>query len=117
MNKGTLISFDLIVEQNIHEVYDCSLDTALSVELSSLKTAIYGTGLEIWELKQARLLEWINTPKRKTKLHKVDEVRQMRQTVVLVLANKLTKNQCYDIINGNYKPKRLDFYKTNLNSN
>ena len=64
------------------------LEAAISVQRSSLKTAVYETGMEIYDLGSERLLTW------------ADETKQIRQNFTLIMTRPLTKNQAYDIVNS-----------------
>lgn len=89
MKTETKFKITLIADERF--LGSCAnVETLLSVHRSSLKTAIYGEGIEIYSLGEERLLDnWQGTEK---------EV-QLRQDVTLILSKPLSKNKIYQIIN------------------
>lgn len=89
MKTSTKFKITLIADERF--LGSCAnVETLLSVHRSSLKTAIYGEGIEIYSLGEERLLDnWQGTEK---------EV-QLRQDVTLILSKPLSKNKIYGIIN------------------
>lgn len=89
MKIGTKFNITLIADERF--LGNCAnVETLLSVHRSSLKTAIYEEGIEIYSLGEERLLDnWQGTEK---------EV-QLRQDVTLILSKPLSKNKIYEIIN------------------
>lgn len=85
MKVGTKITGQLIVDDRF--CTNCSLETAISVELSSLKTAVFGEGLEIYDLENPRKLTF------------VDGTKQIRQRFTLILTEKKTKDHIYTVVN------------------
>ena len=89
MKTGTKFNITLIADGRF--LKNCaSIETLLSVKRSSLKTAIYDEGIEIYSLGEEKLLDnWQGTEKEP----------QLRQKVTLILSKSLTKNKIYEIIN------------------
>lgn len=85
MKLGTKFKIELI--ECSTDVKNMSLKTSLSARNSSLKTAIYNEGIEIYETL---------TPK---EIHFQDNIKQLRQNIVLILSKPKTKNDIYKVIN------------------
>lgn len=84
MNIGTMVSGELIVDER--HIKNTNLETAISAQRSSLRTAIHNEGLELYELGEERKLTFN------------DETKQIRQIFRLVLTKNLSKKQIYSII-------------------
>lgn len=108
MKVGTLITFELIITQYLEKEYIMDLETQRSVELSSIKTAIYNTGIELYEVGDSREISFTNNKYRKEKLQSYDECEQIRQKISLVTTKSLSKDGIFKIINT-YKPTPLSF--------
>lgn len=80
MDTGTLINIELISDQKLLKFTD--LDTDISVKRTSLITAIYGEGIEVYEMGE--------------------EIKEggekIKQKVSLILTKKLTKKKIREII-------------------
>lgn len=98
MNIGTKLKIELIADGRF--LGNCAnVETAISVQRSSLKTAIHGEGLEIYEASKERFLnDWQGN----------ENEPQIRQTIILMLSKKLTKNRIYEIINQ-VRPQPIKF--------
>jgi len=89
MEINTLVKGTIIADGRF--LGNCqNVETLLSVYFSSLKTAIYGEGLELYELGKERFLNnWGGSEKES----------QIRKDFTLILTKKLSKNSVYEIIN------------------
>lgn len=89
MNTNTIIKLTLIADERfLGNIQDC--ETLISVHRNSLKTAIYGEGIEFLNIGKERELDnWNGTEKEK----------QIRQDFELITTKKLSKNKIYQIIN------------------
>lgn len=89
MKVGTKFKITLIADARF--LGNCAnIETLLSVKRTSLKTAISGEGIGVWEVGEERLLDnWQGEEK---------EI-QLRQDFTLMLSKNLTKNDVYKIIN------------------
>ena len=98
MKIGTKVNVELIADDRF--LGSCrDLETKLSAYISSLSTAIYGEGVELYEVGDTRKLDF-----------KGDEPgSQLRKSFTLVLTKNLTKNKVYEIINQ-VRPQPLKFY-------
>ena len=94
MKAGTKIKGVLIVDERFTK--NMSLQTAISAQRDSLKTALSGEGLEIYSLSDERLLKF------------PDESDQIRQDFTLIATKKLTKDQIYTVVNM-VRPQPLKF--------
>lgn len=101
MRIGTYVHGMLLVESNEKESHNMDLETALSVQLSSLKTAINGEGLELYSLGEKRFPQW-PSPK--------GTIKQIRQDFTLIITKSLTREEVYGIINQ-VRPQPLKFRK------
>ena len=99
MNANTIVELTLIADERF--LVSCvDLKTLLSVKRSSLRTALYDEGLEVYSFGEERLLDnWQGEEKEK----------QLRQDVKLIVTKKLTKNKIYQIINQ-VEAQQLKFY-------
>ena len=89
MNPNTIIKLTLIADERF--LGSCAnVETLISVHRSSLKTAIYGEGIELFKIGEERVLDnWNGSEKEK----------QIRQDFELITTKKLTKNKIYQVIN------------------
>lgn len=89
MKTGTLVRGTLIADARF--LGNCAdLDTLISVYRSSLKTAVYDEGLEIYSFGEERVLDnWQGT----------ETEPQVRQEFTLVVVKPISKNRIYQIVN------------------
>ena len=89
MNTNTIIKLTLIADERM--LGNCAnVETLISAHRSSLKTAIYDEGIELFKIGEERVLDnWNGSEKEK----------QIRQDFELITTKKLTKNKIYQIIN------------------
>jgi len=89
MKTGTTFNITLIADERM--LGNCAnCETLIAVKRSSLRTAIYDEGIEVYALGEERVLDnWQGTEKEK----------QIRQNITLILSKPLSKNKIYQIIN------------------
>jgi len=89
MKTGTTFNITLIADERM--LGNCAnCETLIAVKRSSLRTAIYDEGIEVYSLGEERVLDnWQGTEKEK----------QIRQNITLILSKPLSKNKIYQIIN------------------
>lgn len=90
MKAGTTFKITLIADARF--LGNCAnIETLLSVKRSSLKTAISGEGIGVWQVEDERFLDnWRGDEKEP----------QLRQDITLMLQKPLSKNKVYQIINS-----------------
>lgn len=88
MKQGTQFEIILIADERF--LGSCAnLETLISVFRSSLKTTVYGEGVEIYSFGEEKLLDNFADQKEK----------QIRQKVTLILSQNKTKKDIYKVIN------------------
>ncbi|QQV91516.1 hypothetical protein M1M25_gp008 [Tenacibaculum phage Gundel_1] len=97
MKTGTKFYIELIVDSST--VKNTDIKTALSIKISSLKTALNGEGIEIYEYIKERVLFF-------------GKDEQIRQKIKLILSKPLTKNSIYKVINS-VEAQPLNFKELN----
>ena len=89
MKIGTFVKLTLIADERFLG-HASDLETLISVHRTSLRTAIFGEGLQYFEIGNERVLaDWEGT----------ENEKQIRQDFTLILTKPLSKDSIYKIIN------------------